>query len=99
METSEQVNELAAALAKAQSEIKAAPKDRENPFYKSRYATLEAVWDACRGPLSSNGLSLVQGASSGPETVTITTLLLHTSGQWIKDSLALVPKDGSPQAA
>lgn len=100
MTTSEQVAELAAALAKAQAQIKAAAKDRTNPFFNSKYATLEAVWDACRGPLTANGLSIVQGAAAtGGELVTVTTRLLHASGQWIESRLDLVPKDASPQAA
>lgn len=102
METSEQVNELAGALAKAQAEIKGAAKDRTNPHFGSKYSTLDSLWEAIRGPLSTYGLSLVQGASSEPDgegvKVIITTLLLHASGQWIKDTLAMYPKDASPQA-
>jgi len=99
METSEQINELAAALAKAQGEIKGAVKDATNPAYHSKYATLDAVWEACRGPLSANGLAVVQAASTQGDTIAVTTLLMHTSGQWIKEALALYPKDASPQAA
>lgn len=98
METSEAINELAGALAKAQGEIKGALKDATNPFFKSRYATLDAVWDACRGPLSANGLSIIQGASTPHEaTVCVTTMLLHSSGQWIRDALTLPAGDGGPQ--
>ena len=60
MQTSEQINELAAALAKAQGEITGALKDSANPFFKSKYADLASCWDACRGPLSRNGLSVIQ---------------------------------------
>jgi hypothetical protein len=98
MLTSESVAELAVALCKAQSEIKAASKDRANPFFNSRYATLDAIWEACRGPLTSHGLSVLQGASSAGKTVTVTTMLLHTSGQWVKSPLTLDGKDASPQA-
>jgi hypothetical protein len=60
MTTSESINEIAAALAKAQSEMGGAVKDSANPFFKSKYADLSSVWDACRGPLTKNGLSVVQ---------------------------------------
>jgi hypothetical protein len=60
MTTSEQINELAAALAKAQGEMGGAVKDAANPFFKSKYADLASVWEACRGPLAKNGLSVVQ---------------------------------------
>lgn len=98
METSEKIDELAGALAKAQGEIKGALKDATNPFFKSKYATLDAVWDACRAALSSNGLSIVQGASTPHEaTVSVTTMLLHSSGQWIRDVLTLPAGEGGPQ--
>jgi hypothetical protein len=60
MTTSESINEIASALAKAQSEMGGAVKDSANPFFKSKYADLSSVWDACRGPLTKNGLSIVQ---------------------------------------
>lgn len=60
MITSEQINELAAALAKAQAAMSGAVKDSSNPFFKSKYADLASVWDACRGPLTANGLSVMQ---------------------------------------
>lgn len=60
MTHSEQLNELAAALAKAQAKIEGAKKDADNPFFRSKYADLASVWDACRVPLTSNGLSVIQ---------------------------------------
>lgn len=60
MTTSESINELAAALAKAQGEMGGALKDSANPFFKSKYADLSSVWEACRAPLSKHGLSIVQ---------------------------------------
>jgi hypothetical protein len=69
MTTSEQINELAAALAKAQGEMEGAKKDAKNPFFSSKYADLASVWDACREPLSTNGLAVVQF----PKTEYLTT--------------------------
>ena len=60
MNHSQSIAALASALAKAQSEISGAVKDSANPFFKSKYADLESVWSACRKPLTSNGLSVVQ---------------------------------------
>jgi hypothetical protein len=57
---SENLGELATALAKAQGEIEGAKKDANNPFFRSKYADLASVWDACRAPLSKHGLSIVQ---------------------------------------
>ena len=81
------IDALAAALVKAQSQVKAAAKDSTNPFFKSKYADLSSVWEACRAALTANGLSVTQfpGFEDGsPGVATVTTILLHSSGQWIK---------------
>jgi len=95
---SDTLNELATAIAKAQSEIKGAAKDSANPFFKSKYADLSSVWDACRAPLTKNGLSVIQLASAEGNKVTVETVLLHTSGQLISEALSVTAKEDSPQA-
>lgn len=60
MTTSEQINELAAALSKAQGEMGGAVKDSANPFFKSKYADLASVREAIRAPFAKQGLSVVQ---------------------------------------
>lgn len=89
MTTSDQIDKLAEALAKAQGQISGAIKDSTNPFFKSKYADLASVMDACRIPLSVNGLAIVQAARSSPGGVEVETMLIHSSGQWIKESLHL----------
>ena len=84
MQMSETINELATALAKAQATIKPASKDSVNPHFKSKYADLGAVWDACRKPLTDNGLSVVQlPTDAGEGRVGLTSMLIHSSGQYI----------------
>lgn len=95
---SEGINELAAALAKAQGAIRGAAKDTANTFFKSKYADLASVWEACRGPLTENGLSVVQLPSAEGAKVTVTTMLAHASGQSITGHLTASAKDDSPQA-
>jgi len=100
MTHSDQIHELAAALAKAQGQIEGAKKDSLNPHFKSKYADLASVWDACREALSTNGLSVVQSAENSPDTgYGVTTLLLHHSGQWIRGTLHLRPTKDDPQGA
>ena len=53
MNQSEQINELSKALSVAQSQMSFARKDSKNPFFKSSYADLSSVWDACREPLTN----------------------------------------------
>jgi len=81
---SEQVDKLFAAICKAQMEIKVAPKDSNNPFFKSKYADLQTVWETVKGPLSANGLFVVQPSVPNGDHMSLITILGHTSGQWIK---------------
>lgn len=98
MRTSESIVELADALSKAQGELKHAAKSAENPFFKSHYADLAGVTDACRGVLAKNGLSVIHGAESTDGLmVTVTCRLMHKSGQWIETALALKPTKSDPQ--
>lgn len=98
IEHSESINELAVALAKAQAEMKGAVKDSLNPHFSSKYAALDSVWEACRPALTSHGLSVVQAPTAQGSTVGMTTMLLHTSGQWMRSTLHMVSRDASPQA-
>lgn len=99
METSENIAELATALAKAQGVMGGALKDSANPFFKSKYADLESVWSACRKALSDNGLAVIQSNSGIEGGIQVTTMLVHSSGQWVRDAMPLFPKDNSPQGA
>lgn len=96
---SPEVKEIAAALMKAQANLKPAHKDSTNPHFRSKYADLSAIWDAAKTVLAPNGLSVTQTFSNGTggETVTIVTTLLHTSGQWISSALTLKPSKADPQ--
>jgi hypothetical protein len=94
---SEQINELAAALAQAQGAMENAAKNKVNPHFKSRYADLAAVLDAIRIPLSANGLSTVQTMQIGEHCIVLRTTLLHSSGQFISTeypiAMALKPQE------
>lgn len=98
MQTSEQINELAAALASAQAVMETATKDRQNPHFKQNYATLASVWEAARAPLTKHGLAVIQSARADGAMVTVETLLTHKSGQWIRDALTMTARDAGPQA-
>lgn len=81
---SPQLNEFAAALAKAQGAMQNPAKDRVNTFFKSRYATLASAIDAIRKPLAENGLSYMQEFEVAPDRTSgiISTTVMHQSGQW-----------------
>ncbi len=95
---SKQVNEIAAALAKAQGEIEGAKKDSANPFFKSSYADLASVRAAIRGPLSRYGLSILQSPSAEGSKVSVETMVMHSSGQWLRGIVTATAKDDGPQA-
>lgn len=94
MNRSEAINELATALYKAQSNIQTAKKANENPHFRSKYADLASVWDACRTALTNQGLSVLQSprmifTESGAGVVELETMLIHSSGQWMSDTLSV----------
>ena len=91
------IGKLAGALAKAQAKITGATKDSENPFFKSKYADLAAVLDAARGPLSENGLAVIQTTAYDNTGICMITTLAHESGEWIRGKLWLRPTKADPQ--
>jgi hypothetical protein len=97
LRASDAINEIAAALAKAQGEMRNAVKGAENPHFRSRYADLADVWDAVREPLSRNGLAIVQVPSFADGRATVETMVMHTSGQWIAGALAAPVAKPDPQ--
>jgi hypothetical protein len=98
MNHSEQLNELAKALAAAQGEFTAIPKSNENPFFHSKYAGLPKVVETASPILSKHGLSISQFIGHDDQGDTLTTLLLHESGQFIKGTMRLRPVKNDPQA-
>lgn len=95
---SEQINEIAAALSKAQAAMSGAVKGSANPFFKSSYADLGAVCGAIKEAFADNNLSYTQLPSSVNGRVSVTTMLMHSSGQWIKSRLEMRPAKDDPQA-
>jgi len=89
-ETSPTIAALAKALSAAQGEVEGAVKGRKNDHFRSKYADLAAVWDACREALTKHGLAIVQ--SPGPcadGRMEMTTLLAHSSGEWMRGTLTI----------
>lgn len=95
---SETLGKLGEALAKAQGAMDAAAKDSVNPHFRSKYADLASIREAIRVPLSVNGLAFFQRTTSTPEGVTVETTLLHSSGEFIRDSCWLPVAQQTAQA-
>ena len=84
MKLSTEIKDIAGAISIVQTENKGAEIGASNPFFKSKYSTLENVWNAIQRFLAPNGLAVVQDVQSKETCVSITTLVMHKSGQWIE---------------
>jgi hypothetical protein len=103
MEKSEQINELITALVKFQGAVSPVVMNKEAKivFEKNgkwidksyRYADLGAIFEAIRKPLSESGLAISQFPSVDQGEVIVQTMLFHTSGQFIKETLKMKPAD------
>jgi len=86
---SEKVDQIAMALAKAQSEMPGVHFNAVNPFLKNKYADLGEMIRVATPVLSKNGLSISQQTVTENNQVGVITTLLHTSGQWIESAITL----------
>ena len=80
---SESIQELAKALCAAQSEITNATKSSSNPFFKSTYADLAEVLNCIKPIITNHGLSFSQMPGYKDGIVSVETLVLHSSGEWL----------------
>lgn len=93
MKTSESIQKIAEALCNVQAAIEPAVFNSVNPHFKSKYANLNSVYNACRHLLVDNGLSIVQFPATSPvehgPSVALTTRLMHESGEWMEDTMVV----------
>ena len=100
MNKSETIGSIAKALANFQAEIKNPKQTAINPYFKSKYAPLAEILDDCRPVLAKHGISVIQSNGGNGENITVTTLLLHSSGEWIESDPPPIKKDKmTPQDA
>lgn len=99
MKKSDSISELAKAFSKTQQELKQPLKDAANPFFKSTYVPLENVTESITETATKNGLAFSQEPSFDDGMVTVTTLVMHSSGEWIEYApLKMKPVKNDPQA-
>jgi len=92
------LGKIGLAMSKAQIRIRGAVKDSSNPYFKSSYADLASVWDACHEAINENEIGIFQLPSTEGNKVTVVTLLVHSSGEWLMSELSMTAKQGDPQA-
>lgn len=81
---SEELNELFAALSKFRENFRQPMKDKTNPFFKSKYVPLENVVEAIDEAIKGTGLAYLQYATSEGQDISVSTIITHTSGQYIE---------------
>jgi hypothetical protein len=92
---SDEIGELAMALASAQGQMTNAVLNKTNPHFKSKYADLASVRDATLPALSKNGLAIVQFTTASSDAVVLHTMLIHKSGQFLDSTYPVA--GGTPQ--
>lgn len=102
MRKSESITEYAKAFCKAQLEVKQPLKDKDNPFFKSKYVPLENVTEAITTAFANNGISFSQDPTTNTENgyIDVATLVMHTSGEWVEyGPLSVKPTKNDVQGA
>lgn len=89
--------ELNAALNAFQAKIQSVPKDSVNPHFRSGYASMTAIWNAIRRPLTDEGLAITQVMEAAGDRTVLVTALVHKSGQTIESRVTLNPVKNDPQ--
>jgi hypothetical protein len=81
---SEEIGKVSAALVSAQAEVDNAVKNKKNPHFQNDYADLESVLFTVKPILAKHGLSVVQFPGYEDGICTLSTLVLHKSGEWLQ---------------
>lgn len=95
---SESIKNIAVALAKFNGEVSKIDKDSTNPHFRNKYASLDNIIDEVRPILTKHGLSIIQMPGGDGEKFTMTTMLIHESGEWIEsEPIVMRPVKNDPQ--
>lgn len=86
METSESIDAIGGALAKAQLELQNPPKNKTNPHFNSKYVDLSDGLDVIRKVLGKHGIAVIQATKAEEGHIILYTRLLHSSGQWLEST-------------
>lgn len=94
-----EIDQLMAALNRAQLAMVPASKDKVNPFFHSKYADLATVWEALL-PFRTEGIVCTQSPMDSPDGyIVLETQLTHVSGQWMRSRLKMRVGKDDPQGA
>jgi len=91
MKTSDSTANINKSMAQAQSQMRPASKDANNPHFKSKFTSLLSVWESIRDPLTKNGITVWQDVVSTGGDVSVFTRLSHISGEWVEFGPLTIP--------
>jgi len=89
--------QYAAALVAAIGELSNVPKTASNPYFKSKYAPLDAIVESTRPVLAKHGLAIQQQPLFMEGTAGVETTIIHKGGHSTSTTLLLPLKDQSSQ--
>ncbi len=87
---SPEIKEFVSAFVRVQEKLKPAIFNKVNPHFKSRYADFSSCMDTCRVPLAENGIIVTQSCQTTNDKLYLVTMLIHTSGQWMKSEFPII---------
>lgn len=97
---SDSITKIAAALVAFSGEVKSIEHDASNPHFKSKYTSLDHMIDETKPILHKHGLTVMQFPGGDGQKVTVRTMILHSSGEWIEtEPLTLHAVKMDPQGA
>ena len=100
MNKSESIAQLAPDLIKLQSSLDPLIKNAENPYFHSKYVDLTSLWQSVQPLLAASNFAVIQvGAPCEAGSISLETMLIHTSGEWISGELTLPLGKADPQGA
>ena len=92
---SDKINDVLKAKIAARKSFKKLEKGGSNPHFKSKYSTLDDIWNACGGALAENGLDVTHQILNNGNGTEIVATLFHESGQYLRSAIPL--PIGTPQ--
>jgi len=95
---SEKTDKIFPAYIKAQSGMSKLVKESTNPFFKSKYADLAAVTEACNPALHENGIAHFSTNRKDGDGINVSIYLIHESGQWMRSDCHIPSVKSDPQA-
>jgi hypothetical protein len=88
---SSETGALFPALIGLSADLKNSKKLADNPFFNSKYANLETILDDVKPELLKHGFIVIQEATGDGNNIKVSTMIIHSSGQWLQDEGLTIP--------